>query len=223
VGIYPEGVRVPPENDGKAEEIEEKRATKKRKRKEKPNRVKKSRTAYNFFFKDELAHIRRLFEHRQQQSSRSVAETDISNDALLDRITNPNGTFNVHECRTVIGERWKTVDPQRLGRYQDMADEDRERYQREKMASKKLRKRSDDESPTTEQNVKDEECATMEEGNDTVEETTTQTPQYESGRWICPVCTLRNKWSDYVCSACLTPFAPPSKRRPNKNVGSSRR
>ena len=113
VGIYPEGVRVPPENDGKAEEIEEKRATKKRKRKEKPNRVKKSRTAYNFFFKDELAHIRRLFEHRQQQSSRSVAETDISNDALLDRITNPNGTFNVHECRTVIGERWKTVDPQR--------------------------------------------------------------------------------------------------------------
>jgi len=105
----------------------------KRKRSKKDeNLPKRAKSAYNDFFKLEREKI--------VQIARGADDSDLNNDTSsndyippeqLQKLRKENGTINTMEITKMIGQRWKAVTPEQMEYYNQLAEEDVERYNRE--------------------------------------------------------------------------------------------
>lgn len=108
-----------------------KRPTKK-KPKDKPKRP---LSAYNFFFKEEREKILKIVVAEDPAKVENDPKSDdyISDD-LLNRLKKEGGKVSFEEMGKLIGQRWKNIDPDRLQKYSDKAQDDTERYKKEMQA-----------------------------------------------------------------------------------------
>jgi len=101
-----------------------------------PGRPKRPMTAYNFFFKEERT--RMLGD--EQDSDLFVGTIDsppvntVGENYLLrrQRKRRPHRKISFEELARSISQKWKNIDPERLKKYQTLAQQDKDRYNREK-------------------------------------------------------------------------------------------
>jgi len=105
-----------------------KRPTKK-KPKDKPKRP---LSAYNYFFKEERGKILRVVQAEDPAKAENDPESeDYLNEDLIGRLRKEGGKVSFEEMGKLIGQRWKNIDPDRLGGYSEKAALDTERYKKE--------------------------------------------------------------------------------------------
>lgn len=108
-------------------------ASTKRPSKKKPkDKPKRPLSAYNFFFKEEREKILKIVTADEGEK----VENDPNSDDYLDeetlsRLRKDGGKVSFEEMGKIIGQRWKNIDPDRLSKYSELANEDTERYKKE--------------------------------------------------------------------------------------------
>jgi len=104
-----------------------KRATRK-KPKDKPKRP---LSAYNYFFKDERARIIKLVLKDGTDAKNEEGALDFIPEETLKRLKKDGNKVSFEEMGKLIGQHWKTIDPERQNMYMEKAAEDAERYKKE--------------------------------------------------------------------------------------------
>lgn len=105
-----------------------------KKPKDKPKRP---LSAYNFFFKEEREKILKIvmaedpFSEEIQKEKESDEYLD---EEAIGRLKKEGGKVSFEEMGKLIGSRWKNIDPDRLGKFSELASEDTERYKEEMAA-----------------------------------------------------------------------------------------
>jgi hypothetical protein len=97
------------------------RSRQKSKKKDK-NKPKRPLSAYNYFFKDEREKIVKILHGTEL--SKDIDDKDLA------KLRTPEGNVSFAEMGRLIGQRWKTIDPESLVKYTKMATEDGERYKK---------------------------------------------------------------------------------------------
>ena len=101
----------------------------KKKPKDKPKRP---LSAYNFFFKEEREKILRVvLAEDPDKADNDPKSEDYLDEATLGRLKKEGGKVSFEEMGKIIGQRWKKIDPDRLGKFSELAAEDTERYKKE--------------------------------------------------------------------------------------------
>mmetsp|Transcript_12558 Transcript_12558/g.19125 ORF Transcript_12558/g.19125 Transcript_12558/m.19125 type:complete len:257 (+) Transcript_12558:348-1118(+) len=101
----------------------------KKKPKDKPKRP---LSAYNFFFKEERGKILKVLDAEEGDDVNNDTESpDYLTEEMIKRLKKDGGKVSFEEMGKLIGNRWKSIDPDRLQRYTDLAGQDTERYKKE--------------------------------------------------------------------------------------------
>lgn len=108
---------------------------KKVKAKDKPKRP---LSAYNLFFQEERKSMLSQIPNKISSKDLIVASEDqqSSPDSNIDSVRKrkrivKHGKLGFEEMAKIIGSKWKDIEPERLSRYQEEANKDRERYKKE--------------------------------------------------------------------------------------------
>jgi hypothetical protein len=122
----------PPTETGKAKE-KVPVATIKRPTKKKPKDTpKRPLSAYNFFFKEERGKILKVVLAEESDKVENEPDSeDYLDDEALGRLRKEGGKVSFEEMGKLIGQRWKSINPDRLAGFTELAAEDTERYKKE--------------------------------------------------------------------------------------------
>ena len=149
------------------------------KKKRTDGKPKRPLSAYNFFFRDErevilkeqevkgaaLGQQKEDNESESQEIKRTVDTgeefSSRSSSSIVDDMTAPSNQPHIHlnakhvpyqSLTKAIGERWKSIDPDRKRKYQDMAAEDLKRYTSEMKIYEEAQKQPTDQKDATSNN-----------------------------------------------------------------------
>lgn len=101
----------------------------KKKPKDKPKRP---LSAYNFFFKEEREKILKIVLAEDPEKVENKPGTDdYLNPEQLASLRKEGGKVSFEAMGKIIGQRWKNIHPDRLGKFSELAAEDTERYKKE--------------------------------------------------------------------------------------------
>ena len=130
----------------------------KKKRKKKPKDCpRRPLSGYNLFFKDERKRILAEIPTSEQDKKAKDPKDEIT---WPGKKRPPHGKIGFESLAKTIGARWKSIDPERLKHYKDLATQDLHRYAREmkayeaKLSSGQIKEPSDDEDEDSEEEVK---------------------------------------------------------------------
>lgn len=94
-------------------------------------------SAYNFFFKEEREKIIKIVNSENPFAKDIQPDKDAEDyldEEAVGRLKKEGGKISFEEMGKIIGARWKNIDPDRLGKYSELAAEDTERYKNEMQA-----------------------------------------------------------------------------------------
>jgi len=101
-------------------------------RKKPKDKPKRPLSAYNFFFKEEREKILKIvLAEDPKEVENDPQSEDYINDEMMGRLRKEGGKVSFEEMGKLIGQRWKSIDPDRLSKYSELASEDTERYKKE--------------------------------------------------------------------------------------------
>jgi hypothetical protein len=116
--------------DKKEKPIPTKRTTRK-KPKDKPKRP---LSAYNFFFKEEREKILKVLNDEEAENSQDEKSEDYLTPEQIVSLKKEGGKVSFEEMGKIIGRRWKNINPDKLSKFQELANDDTERYKQEMQA-----------------------------------------------------------------------------------------
>jgi len=101
----------------------------KKKPKDKPKRP---LSAYNFFFKEEREKILKIVLAEDPEKVENDPESeDYLSPERVGKLRKEGGKVSFEEMGKLIGQRWKNIDPDRLSKFSDLANDDTDRYKKE--------------------------------------------------------------------------------------------